>query len=301
MRALITGAAGQLGRAVTQELRDAGHDVRAYPRGALDVTRAADVRAVCDALQPDVVLNCSAYNRVDDAESHRDLAFAVNADGPAALAREAERHGAVFVHYSTDFVFDGETTRPYAEADEPSPASVYGQSKLAGELNAALASRHYILRLESLFGRQPVGRSTIDWIAGCLARGQEASVFIDRVVSPSYSIDVARATRHLLEQGSAPGLYHCVNSGHCTWYELAEEVASQLGVAAVLRPVRTSEITTGAPRPRFCALSNEKLSASGMRMPTWQSALRRHFAGLALATAQPAPSNISSSVPVDPS
>src|SRR5687767_14276639 len=128
MRALITGAAGQLGRALVQELRDAGHDVRAYSRGALDVTCAPDVRSLLDALRPDVVLNCSAYNRVDDAESHRDLAFSINANGPAILAREADRHGAVFVHYSTDFVFDGETTVPYREVDQPSPASVYGQS-----------------------------------------------------------------------------------------------------------------------------------------------------------------------------
>jgi dTDP-4-dehydrorhamnose reductase len=278
---LVTGAAGQLAQALIRELRAAGHDVRPYTRAALDITRGSDVRHVFEQDRPDVVLNCSAYNRVDDAELNRDLAFAINGEGPGILAREAEQLGSVFVHYSTDFVFDGETSRPYGELDQAAPASVYGQSKLAGEVSAAHASRHYVLRLESLFGRQPGGQSTIDWLTRCLLHGREAPVFVDRVVSPSYSPDVARATRHLLECAADPGVYHCVNSGHTTWYQLAEEVARQLGVTPALKAVRTTDVVCAAPRPRFCALSNARLRATGFTMPTWPAALQRHLASLA--------------------
>lgn len=293
MRVLITGAAGQLAVVLARELREAGHDVKPYDRAALDVTRRCQIRAVIDAVRPDVVLNCSAYNRVDDAESNRPLAFVINADAPGFLASEADRFGAIFVHYSTDFVFDGAAARPYREVDVPAPQSVYGQSKLAGELNAAEASQHYILRLESLFGPAQTRRSTIDWLAGCLLEGREAPVFVDRVVSPSYSVDVARATRYLLERGSAFGVYHCVNSGYSTWYDLAQEIARIFRVRPLLRPVRTGDVVSVAPRPRFCALSNARLSACGMRMPTWQSALRRHLAELLLTDSSMAPVGVS--------
>ncbi|HET7619585.1 MAG TPA: dTDP-4-dehydrorhamnose reductase [Vicinamibacterales bacterium] len=277
MRVLITGADGQVARAVAQELRDAGHDVTVYSRAALDITRAADVWATVVRERPDAVVNGSAYNGVDAAETDRDTVFAVNAAGPAALAEAADRFGAAFVHYSSDFVFDGEATTPYREDDEPNPVNVYGLSKLAGERAAARARRHYVLRLESVFGRKPGGRSTIDRLAEGLIRGQLVNACLDRIVTPSYTADVARATRRLLEEEAPAGLYHCVTSGCCTWYELAEEIARLLGVVPNLMAVRSDDIPLPARRPRYCALSNAKLAGVGIRMPAWQDALAQHL------------------------
>jgi dTDP-4-dehydrorhamnose reductase len=156
-------------------------------------------------------------------------------------------------------------------------ADVYAQSKLLGEWFAAEAPGAFVLRVESLFGGA-VAKSSIDRIAFAIANDQEARVFVDRVVSPSYTVDVAAATQALL-QGGAPGLYHCVGTGYATWFELAEEIARILGkdVDARLVPVSVAQVRLRASRPPFAALSNDKLSRV-FTMPSWQDALRRYLA-----------------------
>jgi dTDP-4-dehydrorhamnose reductase len=198
----------------------------------------------------------------------------VNAFAVRSLARAAGAAGAVLVHYSTDFVFDGETDRPYTEADEPRPKSVYGQSKLLGEW-FALDAGGVVLRVESLFGG-PKPRSSVDKIISALLADREAPVFVDRVVSPSYVDDVAWATAVLLETGAARGLYHCVNTGHATWHDLGVEIARLLGRPARLAPIRVADVQMRASRPRYCALTNDKLARAGAPMPTWQDALGRY-------------------------
>ena len=171
---------------------------------------------------------------------------------------------------------------PYDESDTPSPRSVYASSKLLGEWFALDAPRAYVLRVESLFGSPPdwTGRrGTLDAIVSGLEAGREVTVFTDRTVSPSYVVDVAAATRHLVETGAAPGMYHCVNSGHATWHEVALEVARVLGVAPRLKPITMADMPLAAARPCFCALSNRKLAAAGFTMPAWQDALGRWLAG----------------------
>jgi dTDP-4-dehydrorhamnose reductase len=231
-------------------------------------------------VRPDVVVNCSAYTDVDRAEDEPVEALEVNAFAVRALAAEAEAVGAVFVHYSTDFVFDGAAGRPYTEADQPNPRSTYACSKLIGEWFAAEASRHYVLRVESVFGGPPAGArpTSVDRIVDRLVDGEEVPVFSDRTVSPSYQRDVAAATRALVERGAPPGLYHCVNSGACTWEELAREAARLMGTSARLKPLRMADAGLRANRPRYCALSNAKLAAAGVPMPTWQDALARYLA-----------------------
>ena len=191
-----------------------------------------------DKARPDVIVNCVAYNDVDGAEDHAVEALNVNAFAVRALARAASATNATLVHYSTDFVFDGKASEPYVETDAPNPRSTYAASKLIGEWFAADAPRAYVLRVESLFGRAPGGppaKGSVESIVRALAAGNEARVFEDRTVSPTYIIDGARATLTLLEQGAAPGLYHCVNSGRCTWLEFAQELARQLGVEPTSR------------------------------------------------------------------
>ena len=161
------------------------------------------------------------------------------------------------------FVFDGTATEPYTETDPPNPRSTYAASKLLGEWFAADAPRAYVLRVESLFGRAAGGRpakGSVASIVKTLSAGGEARVFEDRTVSATYIIDAARATRQLLEQASSPGVYHCVNAGHCTWLELARELARQLGVEPKLVPIRMAELTLPGSRGRSIAPSRSPSS-----------------------------------------
>jgi dTDP-4-dehydrorhamnose reductase len=276
MKVAVTGAGGQLGQAMALRLSER-HEVAALARAELDVTRAADVARVMAAIHPDAIVNCAAYNAVDRAEDDVLAALDGNAFAVQALARAAAREGAVLVHYSTDFVFDGNADRPYVEDAPVSPLSVYGQSKLLGEWLTRDAPRRYILRVESLFGG-PLPRSSIDRIAEAIRAGRETQVFEDRVVSPAFVEDVVTATEALLDRGIAGGVYHCVNSGHATWQTVAQEIGAVLGVEPQLVPVRLADVPMRARRPRFCALSNAKLASAGITMPTWQDALRRHLA-----------------------
>ena len=189
-------------------------------------------------IAPIVIVNCAAFNDVDGAEDRRRRGAGRQRLRRAQPGAAAEAAGATLVHYSTDFVFDGDGREPYDEDVRPSPRSTYAASKLLGEWFALEAPRAYVLRVESLFGRRAdwTGRrGTLDDIVDGLEQGREVRVFTDRVVSPSYVDDVAAATRHLVMSGAPPGLYHCVNAGHATWYDVAAEAARILGVPAAPR------------------------------------------------------------------
>lgn len=279
MRIAVVGAHGQLGAAVVHDCRAAGHDLVPLTRADLDIT---DDRAVAEILaraRPDALVNCAAYNMVDAAENHPVEALNVNAFAVRALAAAAERAGSAFVHYGSDFVFDGTATMPYMEDASPSPRSAYGASKMLGEWFALDAPRGYVLRVESLFGRAPGGgppKGSVAGILNGLIAGKAPPVFEDRVVSPTYVIDAARATRLLLERQAAPGIYHCVNSGQCTWLEFARELARVAGFEPRFTIVKMHDVKLPAERPQYCALSNEKLRQAGVDMPTWQDALARY-------------------------
>ena len=281
MRIVITGAAGRLGAAIQREFAAAGHDVLALGRGDLDVTAEEQVATVLKGLRPDAIVNCSAYNAVDAAEADPASAFALNAHGPANLARAARENDALLMHFSTDFVFDGRSMEPYREDAVTNPLSVYGTSKLAGENEVRSLDRHYILRLESLFGGTGVKghRATIDQITENILEGSTVRVVKDRTVTPSHVPDVIRASRLLLEKAAPFGTYHCVNSGSATWYEVALEISRQLWRPADIVAVFASDLRTPARRPRFCALSNQKLLSLGIEMPSWRRGIEEHLAG----------------------
>jgi dTDP-4-dehydrorhamnose reductase len=276
-RVLITGAHGQLGAAIVQIFE--GLEVTAHTRATLNVTDAAAVNRAVEAASPHLIVNCAAFNDVDGAEDRAVEALAVNAFAVRNLVCAAENVGARFVHYSTDFVFDGSATAPYSEDVRPSPRGTYAASKLLGEWFALEMPHAYVLRVESLFGAPanwPGRRGTLDGIAANLEHGREVRAFTDRIVSPGYVVDIARATRHLVTTDAAPGLYHCVNAGHATWYEVAREVAALVGNQQPnLVAVTMDHMKLKAPRPRYCALSVAKLAGTGFTMPAWQDALRR--------------------------
>jgi dTDP-4-dehydrorhamnose reductase len=276
-RVLITGTQGQLGAAMIQAF--AGLAVTAHTRATLDVTDAAAVNRAVEDTSPQLIVNCAAFNDVDGAEDRAVEALAVNAFAVRNLVRAAESVGARFVHYSTDFVFDGSANTPYTEDVRPSPRGTYAASKLLGEWFALEAPHAYVLRVESLFG-SPANwtgrRGTLDGMVANLEQGREIRALTDRIVSPGYVVDIASATRHLATTDAPPGLYHCVNDGHASWYDVAREVAAIVGNARPnLVAVTMDQMTLRAPRPRYCALSVAKLAATGFTMPPWQDALRR--------------------------
>jgi len=273
---LLLGCGGQLGEAMADELARR-HEVVARQHDELDVTDARAVRAEVTTLCPDVIVNCAAYTDVDAAESDPLPAFAVNAWAVRTLARLASEIDATLVHFSTDFVFDGDTDRPYTEEDRPNPRGIYAVSKLLGEWLALETPRHFVLRVESLFGG-PRARSSVDKLRDGITAGREVRAFSDRWVSPSFVEDVVRATALLLGGTHPYGLYHCTNSGWATWADVAHEIARLAGrPEACITPVRMEDADLVAPRPRFAALSNAKLGAAGIQMPPWQDALARYW------------------------
>jgi dTDP-4-dehydrorhamnose reductase len=282
VRIAVVGAGGQLGRVLVEECA-ADHEVIALVRADLDLTDDGAVAASMARVRPDVIVNAAAYNDVDGAEDHPVEALDTNAFVVRGLARAAETHGAVLVHFSTDFVFDGLASSPYTEEDRPNPRSVYATSKLLGEWFALEAPRAYVLRVESLFGSAPVRGKAKGSIAGILQgllAGSSPKVFEDRTISPTYVVDAARATRQLVESAAPPGLYHCVNSGSCSWVELAQALARQLGVEPTLTPVRMADAGLRALRPQYSALSNQKLRSAGIDMPAWPQAVARYVAAI---------------------
>lgn len=276
MKVLVVGAAGQLGQAMAQRLASE-HDVVAWTRADIDLRRHQDVREAIGELAPQAIVNCAGYNNVDGAEDEQVTAIDINAMVVGTLAKSAAAVDAVLIHYSSDFVFAGTATTPYTEAQQPEPRSVYAQSKLIGEWLAADAPRHYVLRVESLFGGAN-RRSSVDRIVDAIREGRQAPVFIDRVVSPSFVADVADASAFLLAARPEAGVYHCVNSGHATWFEVGHEIAMRLGMTdASLKPISINDVSLRAPRPQFAALDNSKLTAAGFRMPSWRDGIGRYL------------------------
>lgn len=278
LKVLVTGAGGLLGRGLTRSL---AHECDVVPLGRedLDLTDEDAVWAKIRETRPDVVLNAAAYTDVDAAEDDSLAALAVNAGGVRSLARAAFEGDATLVHYSTDFVFSGSASEPYGEDHRADPRNVYGMSKLLGEWFAR-GTRHYVLRLASLFGR-PSGEvhrtgGTIDHIADALLEGREVRALVDRVVSPSYVDDVAKATSLIVRDSPPWGLYHCVQSGHATWFEIVTALAGELGVDATIDRIRNDDLKLRAERPLFGVLSNRKLAQAGVEMPHWRDAVTRY-------------------------
>jgi dTDP-4-dehydrorhamnose reductase len=275
-RLLVAGATGQLGAAVVQAFGD--WEVTACSSRTLDLADPAAVARMVGEVRPRAVINCAAFNDVDGAEDAPGSAVIVNALAVRSLARACEAAKAVLVHYSTDFVFDGEAVEPYDESASPAPRSHYGASKLLGEWFALDAPRALVLRVESLFGTPAEWtgrRGSLEGIVAGLDSGRDVRVFADRVVSPGYVHDIAAATRHLLTVGAPHGIYHCVNRGADTWETIAREAARLLDVEPRLQVVQTHEVRLRAPRPRYCALAVDKLARAGFDMPHWQDALQR--------------------------
>ncbi len=266
MKVLLTGAGGQLGRAVQAVFT--GHEVAALGHGALDITDLAAVRAAVAALQPALVLNAAAWTDVDGAESDPAGACRVNALGPRNLALACAGAGAVLLHISTDYVFDGRAGRPYHEYDATAPLNVYGAGKLAGEEAVRVhCPRHYIVRTAWLYGAE--GRNFPNTLRG-LAERPEVRVVDDQHGSPTYAPHLARALLELVET-QAWGTWHLAGSGGTSWYGLTCELFRALGVQTPVVPVATAEFPRPAERPKYAVL--ESIQSPAIRLPPWEEGL----------------------------
>jgi dTDP-4-dehydrorhamnose reductase len=275
MKAVVFGASGTLGQALMAALPAAGYQVcGGFDRAACDIRDPAAVRAVVERHAPAVLFNAAAYTDVDRAETEPDVAFAANALAAETLARAADAAGAVLVHYSTDFVFDGESERPYDEFDAPSPQGVYARSKVAGEQLAMSASRRlFILRVGCLYGRG--GRNFPSTILRRLRAGEIVRADCERLGSPTWVGEVARASAALARTPHY-GLYHCTSAGETSWAAFARFVADQLELPADrVDPLPTSALPMKAPRPRRAILDNRMLRLRGLdTLSHWQEAAR---------------------------
>lgn len=276
MRALIVGAEGQLGRALVAAL---GSDVAwAGGRAELDVRAGAAVARMVGEVRPDVVFNAAAYNAVDRAESEPEQAFAVNAVGPAYLARAACAVGALLVHVSSDYVFSGDSNRAYVEDDTPAPISLYGVSKRAGELAvAACGGAHLIVRTSGVFGvggSRAKGGSFVERILAKARAGEPLRVVDDQVFAPTYAPDLAVALVRLTSTG-ARGIFHVTNAGRCSWHELALTALAMAGLEPLVAHVSASELALPARRPACSVLANLRYDATGLPpLRSWRAALR---------------------------
>jgi dTDP-4-dehydrorhamnose reductase len=271
LRILLTGATGQVGWELRKTLAPLG-EVRSFDRYGLDLADVPPLVAAVRSLQPDVVVNAAAYTAVDKAESERDQAFAVNATAPQVLAQEARRIGALLVHYSTDYVFDGEKASAYVEVDAPQPINVYGESKLAGE-QAILESgcRHLILRTSWVYG--PRGRNFYLTMLRIAKERSELRVVDDQFGAPTSSLTIARATAQLLPKG-AVGLFHMTAAGETSWYDFARTILARAGIRTPVVPIRTEDYPTPARRPRNSRLDCSRLHATyGILLAPWEEAL----------------------------
>ena len=274
-RILLTGASGMLGSDLAQVL---GHyDVVAATRAELDITDADAVAAAVSGVG--VVINAAAYTAVDDAETHRDEAFAINEQGPRNLAIAAKKAGARLIHVSTDYVFDGEATEPYAENTLRKPASVYGQSKAAGEvaIQAEHPEKSIIVRTAWLYGQH--GPNFPKTMLRLAETKDTISVVTDQIGQPTWSMDLAKWIGNLIDSPVESGVFHGTNSGHTSWFEFAREVYRLAGLDLErIQPTTSDQFVRPAPRPSWSVLGHDAWTSAGLPLPRpWQDALAEAF------------------------
>ena len=282
MRYLITGASGMLGRDLQTALRDS--DVAAYSRSQLDITDVAAIRRAAEDI--DVIINAAAYTKVDDAETHEVEAAMVNAVGAGNLAHAAAETGAIFIQVSTDYVFDGTATSPYAENAPRHPVSAYGRTKADGERRAldAHPDGTFIVRSAWLYGEH--GPNFAKTMLGLGVRRPEVSVVADQIGQPTWTLDLAKQIALLAESDAPAGIYHATASGQASWFEFAQAVFALGGLdPEAVKATDSSQFVRPAPRPAYSVLGHDAWAEVGLApMRDWRVALTEAFATGALRT-----------------
>lgn len=296
-RILLVGRNGQVGTELVNYLPCLG-DLVALGRSELDLSNPGEVRRIIREVRPFIIVNAAAYTAVDQAEKEQQLAWTINADAPELMAKEAKNIGALFVHYSTDYVFDGSNNSPYEEGDAPSPINVYGKTKLAGEQAIRQVEPPYLLfRTAWVYGT--VGRNFLLTILRLATEREHLRIVDDQLGTPTCSDQIAWGTtqvlRTLIERGidsGQAGIYHMTASGQTSWYHFAQAIlekasgdVSNLGwfvqatggrplITRLISPISTLEYPTPAKRPAYSVLSNARLMRDfGLQLPDWLAQL----------------------------
>ena len=279
MKVLVTGVKGQLGFDVVNELNKRGITSIGVDIDEMDITDPASVKTVIGEAAPDAVIHCAAYTAVDAAEDNEDLCRRVNRDGTQNIANVCKELDCKMVYISTDYVFDGEGTRPWEPDDKQTPLIVYGQTKYEGELAVMnTLSKYFIVRIAWVFGIN--GKNFVKTMLNLAKTHDKLTVVNDQTGSPTYTYDLARLLVDMVLTDKY-GIYHATNEGFVTWYDFACEIFKTAGVDIEVLPVPSSEYPTKAKRPSNSRMSKDKLKENGFEpLPTWQDALKRYIAEL---------------------
>lgn len=277
---LITGAHGQLGSEILAiknkfPFRIIGTDVSDF-----DITDTAQVEEIIERYNPQVIVNCAAYTAVDKAESDSQRAKILNSDAPGKIAKTAIKKGCKFIHISTDYVFDGEGTKPYTENERLNPQSVYGKTKLAGEQNVLSSNADsIIIRTSWLYS--VYGNNFVKTMLRLGAERESIGVVSDQVGCPTNAADLALFILKIVQKFQnenywKPGIYHYSNNGVCSWYEFATEIMNLAKLSCKVNPISTEEYPLPAPRPKYSVLSMEKtIKVFGINIPEWKESLAK--------------------------
>lgn len=276
MRVLVTGVKGQLGHDVMNELAKRGYEGIGVDVAEMDITDKAAVERVMKEICPDKVVHCAAWTAVDDAEDKEELCRRVNADGTENIALMCKELDVPMIYLSTDYVFDGEGTRPWEPDDERHPLNVYGQTKYEGELAVEKnLEKYFIVRIAWVFGVN--GKNFIKTMLRLSETHDTITVVEDQIGSPTYTYDLARLLVDMLETEKY-GRYHATNEGLCSWYEFAKEIFRQAGRDVKVIPVSSEEYPAKAKRPHNSRMNKDKLKEMGFQpLPKWQDALSRYL------------------------
>jgi dTDP-4-dehydrorhamnose reductase len=276
MKVLVTGARGMLGQDLVPILREHGHEVSGFGHAELDVTRLEQVRQVLTAQRPDVVIQSAAYTNVDGAETQLEAAFAINAAGTQHVALACQALGIPLLYVSTDYVFDGALGRPYLESDATNPQSVYGRSKLAGELHVQqLLRQFYIVRTSWLYGRH--GKNFVETMRRLGREKPELAVVADQFGSPTWTVPLSHAIARLIQTGRY-GVYHATGRGETTWHGFTEKILALEGLSTPVKRLSTAELGRPAPRPAYSVMRNLNLELAGLPLlPPWEESLQSYL------------------------
>ena len=277
MNILLTGCNGQLGNEIQLLEKDYGqHRFFNTDVAELDITNQLAVADFVGRNEIDGIINCAAYTAVDKAEDNKELCTTLNTVAPAYLAAAVEKRGGWIVQVSTDYVFNGKAHKPYVETDTPSPDSVYGSTKLAGELGVQkFCKRAMVIRTAWLYST--FGNNFVKTMIRLGKEREELGVVFDQIGTPTYAGDLAKAIMTAVEKGIKPGVYHFSNEGVISWYDFTKAIHRIAGITTCkVRPIHTSEYPTPANRPHFSVLDKTKIKETyDMEIPYWEESLRK--------------------------
>lgn len=277
MNILLTGCNGQLGNEIQLLEKDYGqHRFFNTDVAELDITNQLAVADFVGRNEIDGIINCAAYTAVDKAEDNKELCTTLNTVAPAYLAAAVEKRGGWIVQVSTDYVFNGKAHKPYVETDTPSPDSVYGSTKLAGELGVQkFCKRAMVIRTAWLYST--FGNNFVKTMIRLGKERAELGVVFDQIGTPTYAGDLAQAIMTAVEKGIKPGVYHFSNEGVTSWYDFTKAIHRIAGITTCkVRPIHTSEYPTPANRPHFSVLDKTKIKETyDMEIPYWEESLHK--------------------------